>query len=87
MTMVGDHGYTRQVEERTIQASLFKARVLALLDEVAESRSSVLVTKHGRPVARLVPVDQPTPTMGSVTLLADADDDYFSTGESWNADH
>jgi prevent-host-death family protein len=71
--------------EQTVQASVFKAHVLSLLDQVAQTHTSVLVTKHGRPVARLVPVDQPEPTMGSVSLLADADDQYFSTGETWHA--
>lgn len=70
----------------TIQASTFKARCLALLDEVASSGRSIIVTKHGRPVAKLVPLDDPVPTMGSVTLVADDDEDYFSTGEIWDAD-
>lgn len=69
-----------------MQASTFKARCLAVLDEVARSRDTVLVTKHGKPVARLVPVDDETaPTHGSVTLLADDDELYFSTGERWDA--
>lgn len=69
-----------------MQASTFKARCLALLDEVASSGRSIIVTKHGRPVAKLVPLDDPVPTMGSVTLLAGDDEVYFSTGEDWDAD-
>jgi len=69
-----------------VQASTFKARCLALLDEVARSRTTVLVTKHGKPVARLVPIDnEVAPTQGSVTLLEDDDELFFSTGERWNA--
>jgi len=68
-----------------MQASTFKARCLALLDEVHEHRTTIVVSKHGRPVAKLVPLDEPSPTVGSVTLLADADDDYFTTGERWDA--
>lgn len=71
--------------ERLIKASEFKARCLAILDEVAQSRTSVVVTKHGKPVARLAPLEEITPTLGSVTLLADDDADYFSTGERWDA--
>jgi prevent-host-death family protein len=72
--------------EVTIQASTFKARCLALLDEVARSRDTVVVTKHGRPVARLVPIDdEVAPIEGSVTLLVDDDEAYFSTGEQWHA--
>jgi antitoxin (DNA-binding transcriptional repressor) of toxin-antitoxin stability system len=45
------------------------------------------VTKRGKPVARLVPLDdQPAPTLGSVTLLAGDDEAYFSTGETWGAE-
>lgn len=70
----------------TMQASKFKAQCLAVLDDVADHHTSVVITKHGKPIARLVPVDVPAPTMGSVTLVADDDDVYFSTGESWDAD-
>lgn len=40
---------------RTIKASEFNARCLKLMDEVAASGEVVEITKHGRPVARLVP--------------------------------
>ena len=40
---------------RTIKASEFKAKCLKLMDEVAESGEEIVVTKNGRPVARLVP--------------------------------
>lgn len=67
-------------------ASAFKARCLALLDEVARSRTSVVITKHGKPVAKVVPIDdEVTPTEGSVTLLVASDELYFSTGERWDA--
>jgi prevent-host-death family protein len=70
----------------SVQAGDFKARCLALLDDVARNRTEIIVTKHGRPVARLVPVDSPPPTAGSVTLLAADEEAYFSTGERWDAD-
>jgi len=74
--------------DRTVQASMFKARCLALLDEVARSRSTIVVTKHGKPVAKLVPLDDvPQSTRGSVTLLVDDDEAYFSTEERWDAEH
>jgi prevent-host-death family protein len=68
-----------------MQASSFKARCLAVLDEVERTHDSVVITKHGRPVARLVPIDRNEPTLGSVRLLSDSEDDLFSTGEQWNA--
>jgi prevent-host-death family protein len=71
---------------KTMQASSFKARCLAVLDEVERTHSSVVITKHGRAVARLVPMEDERPTMGSVTLLTDRDDELFSTGEAWDVD-
>lgn len=88
MTMVSDHGVSvMAMEETTVPASTFKARCLSLLDEVARTRTGIVVTKHGKPVAKLVPLDnEPMPTLGSVTLLVDDDEAYFSTGESWVAE-
>ena len=40
---------------RAIKASEFKATCLKLMDEVAESGEEIVITKHGRPVSRLVP--------------------------------
>jgi prevent-host-death family protein len=74
------------VEETRVQASIFKARCLALLDEVEASHRTFVVTKSGRPVAKLVPLLAPDPTLGTVTLLATDDDDYFSTGSEWDAE-
>lgn len=35
----------------------FKARCLELIDHVKEARAEYIVTRHGKPVARLVPVE------------------------------
>jgi prevent-host-death family protein len=42
---------------RTMAAGKFKAHCLALLDEVETRREVVTVTKNGRPVAKMVPLD------------------------------
>jgi len=39
-------------------AGSFKAHCLAVMDEVQAKRQTVLITKRGKPVAKLVPVDQ-----------------------------
>ena len=39
---------------RTIKASEFKAKCLKLMDEVAETGEEIVITKNGRPTARLV---------------------------------
>ena len=41
---------------RTIPAGEFKAKCLALLDEVAETGEELVVTKRGKPVARVAPL-------------------------------
>ncbi len=40
---------------RTFKASEFKAKCLRLMDELAESGGEIVITKHGRAIARLVP--------------------------------
>ena len=42
---------------RTVAAGTFKQGCLALLDEVATGSVEIVVTKRGRPVARLVPIE------------------------------
>lgn len=42
---------------RTIPAGEFKARCLRIMEEVRTKRVSVLITKKGRPLAKLVPAD------------------------------
>jgi prevent-host-death family protein len=39
-------------------AGVFKANCLAVMDEVQSKRETVVITKHGKPVAKLVPVEQ-----------------------------
>lgn len=47
------------MKTRTIGAGEFKQGCLALLDEVAETHQPIVITKRGRPVARLVPIEDP----------------------------
>jgi prevent-host-death family protein len=71
----------RRMAAEKIGATEFKARCLALLDRVAEEHVEYLVTKHGRPVARVVPIDEPQSLDGSVTILVESDDQWFSTAD------
>src|SRR5213594_2979561 len=41
-----------------IPATEFKARCLELMDRVAERRETFVITKRGKPVAKLVPVER-----------------------------
>ena len=51
-----------------VSAADFKATCLELMDRVRETRAEYVVTKHGRPVAKLVPYTPPdrTPFLGSM---------------------
>lgn len=43
----------------TVPATEFKAKCLEMMDRVAERRESFVITKRGKPVAKLVPADRP----------------------------
>jgi prevent-host-death family protein len=50
---------------KTMAAGTFKATCLAVMDEVQKKRQSVVITKNGKPVAKLVPIaKEPDPIFG-----------------------
>jgi prevent-host-death family protein len=74
--------------KRRIAAGEFKAKCLRLLDDVDRRRGEIVITKRGKPVARLVPVEQAPPPIfgrmaGSVEILGDI---VRPVGEAWEAD-
>lgn len=56
-----------------IAAGEFKAKCLALLDEVADTGHEFVITKRGRPVARLVPVSDSGPPSLLGSVLSEGD--------------
>jgi len=71
---------------RMMTATEAKAKILALLDEVA-SGEEVEITKHGHVVARLVPASGAQSLKGKlagVAMTAGAEEDLFTTGAPWN---
>ena len=71
---------------RKLTATEAKAKILALLDEVAAGEE-VEITKHGRTVAKLVPATGPASLRAvftGVAATAADDDELFSTGVGWN---
>ena len=42
---------------KKMAAGVFKSKCLKVMDEVQAKREAVIITKRGRPVAKLVPVD------------------------------
>ncbi len=43
---------------KKMAAGTFKVHCLSVMDEVQAKRETVLITKHGKPVAKLVPADK-----------------------------
>lgn len=71
---------------RKMTATEAKAKILALLDDVADG-DEIEITKHGRTVARLVPATGPHSLKGKfagVAMTMVEDEDLFTTGAAWN---
>ena len=71
-------------------AGAFKARCLQVMDEVAQRRQPVLVTKRGKPVVRVVPVDEEKPRSifgclaDEIEIVGDIESPVVAPGE-WGA--
>ena len=69
---------------KTIGAAKFKAECLALLDDL--DPDGLVITKHGKPVARLLPFDrQHAELIGSLRDKVEIRGDILSTGIEWDA--
>lgn len=74
--------------EDTVSATEFKKRCLELIDRIQQTRETIIVTRYGKPVARLTAVqaeDRPTAwgwMRGSVVAMGDI---VAPTGETWEA--
>jgi prevent-host-death family protein len=71
---------------KTIAAGKFKDVCLKTLDEVAKTRTPLVITKRGRPVAKIVPCDTPATRRGLAGSVLKERGNPFSTGERWDAD-
>jgi prevent-host-death family protein len=77
----------RKTAER-VPATAFKDSCLQLIERVQQTREEIVVTKHGRPVAKLVAFDEDTPRLfghlaGSITIHGDI---VAPLGEAWDAE-
>jgi prevent-host-death family protein len=74
--------------ERSIPASEFKAKCLHLLEEIATEGKSIIITKRGRPMARVMPVTAPArPLRASwkTTVRIRGDVVSFNTAGDWES--
>lgn len=70
---------------KTIGAAKFKEQCLALLDRL--DAEGLVVTKHGKPVARVLPYERRfAPLIGSLRDKIRISGDLQTTGIRWNAD-
>ena len=80
-----DHANVTMVMQ-LIPAARFKAQCLALLDDVALTGEEIVVTKRGRPVARLVAIDEPRALDRSVTFHVGDDELIAPVPGRWDAE-
>jgi prevent-host-death family protein len=67
-----------------LNASKFKEQCLSLLDHL--SPEGIVITKHGKPVARLIPIEASCADLiGSMKGKMKISGDVFSTGIEWDA--
>jgi len=72
--------------QTAIGAGEFKAKCLQLLDDIAEKRGTLIITKHGKPVARLVPVEPGQQLFGALKGSVVEEADIFSPiSAEWEA--
>ena len=72
---------------KTIAAGAFKQGCLRILDEVADSHQEVVITKRGKPVAKLVPVESESADLiGSLAGKIRVHGDILTTGLRWDAE-
>jgi prevent-host-death family protein len=76
------------MKRETVAAGKFKATCLGLLDEVQRERKEIIITKRGKPVARIVPIEaEKVPNLfgrmkGSIDILGNI---ISPIGEIWDA--
>lgn len=70
---------------KQIGAAKFKEQCLSILDHL--DPEGVVITKHGKPVAKLIPVERSFKDLiGSLRGQVKIKGDIMSTGEKWDAD-
>lgn len=75
-------------KNRTLGAGEFKTHCLRLIDEVNQTKETIVITKHGKPMAQLKPVVEENYSLygcmeGTIEIVGDI---VEGTGEVWEAD-
>lgn len=70
----------------SLPAGMFKAKCLQILDQVASSREAIVITKYGKPVARLVPMPPENKLRGALKGSVVMEQDIVSPLDNeWDA--
>lgn len=74
---------------QNIPAGEFKSKCLKIMDEVNIQHKTIIITKHGKPIAKLVPFEESSLSLfgaleGSVKIKGDI---IEPTGEKWDAEN
>jgi prevent-host-death family protein len=70
---------------RSVSVSEFKAKGLALFEEVANSGEVITVTKRGKPIAQVVPLEPPRSLRGSGRQLVSDEEFIAPIDVRWDA--
>ncbi|MBI3694570.1 MAG: type II toxin-antitoxin system Phd/YefM family antitoxin [Acidobacteria bacterium] len=75
------------MKQSTLAASEFKAKCLRLLDEVAQHGNTLVITKRGRPIAKVIPInDLQRPMWGRWEGIAKIKGDLVNFHDDWGPD-
>jgi prevent-host-death family protein len=69
---------------KTVSATEFRAKCLEFLERLGPA--GLIITKRGRPVARVTPFVDKSKLLGSMKGEVKILGDIFSTGEEWDAE-
>ncbi len=75
-------------DKQQIGAGQFKTHCLRLIEEVAQTKKPIIVTKHGQPMAKLVPIENKTYSLFGcqANTIKISGDIVESTVESWEVE-
>lgn len=72
-----------------LSAGEFKTHCLKLMDMAKDKRETIIITKRGKPVAKLVPYDEtPIPIFGFMAESLEIKEDIVEAiGEKWDVEN
>jgi prevent-host-death family protein len=71
------------IKARSVATGEFESNCLTLLEEVASTGETLIVTKQGKPVAKVIPFEKRRPLLGSIVWEGDI---VSLLDEKWDAE-